>query len=160
MKALFLDIDGVLNEAAFLSRLRDKGIVIADGEWDWRDHIDPERVAVLNRVLEETGAQVVISSSWRVRYRIYEMQQMLEEMGFRGQIVGETMRLKGHERHVEIKRWLTAAFKAPEAFAIVDDDPDAGVGLEQYFVRTTGAAGGGLRDDHAERLIQILGRSR
>jgi hypothetical protein len=159
VKVLFLDFDGVLNDATFLGRLADRGLIIVDGEWDWRDHIDPERLTILNRVLDETGAKVVVSSSWRCRYPAEELQRMLVELGFTGQIVGDTPRLFGHDRYVEIRRWLTWAYPPPVAFAIVDDDPDAGVGFERQFVRTSGGPGGGLRDEHAERLIAILGRS-
>lgn len=159
MKVLFLDIDGVLNDATFLERLADRGLVVVDGEWDWRDHIDPERVTILNRVLAETGAVVVVSSSWRCRYPADELQRMLEELGFTGLIVGDTPRLFGHDRFVEIRRWLEATPRMPSAFAIVDDDPDAGVGFERVFVRTSGGPNGGLRDEHAERLIEILGRA-
>lgn len=46
-KAIFLDIDGVLNDDHF-------GI-----------KIEEERVALLAKIVKETGASIVLSSSWR-----------------------------------------------------------------------------------------------
>jgi hypothetical protein len=61
MKYLFLDIDGVLNhEEWYRERVRNR----KRNEW-WEDCFDPECVKRLNRILEETGAKLVVSSTWR-----------------------------------------------------------------------------------------------
>lgn len=52
MKVLFLDVDGVLNAHEF-----DPDVLCGQ--------IHRDKVAVLNRVLRETGAKVVLSSAWR-----------------------------------------------------------------------------------------------
>lgn len=63
MKYLFLDIDGVLNhEDWYVNRIgkyRD-----SFKEW-WEECFDPECVKRVKHILEETGAKIVISSSWR-----------------------------------------------------------------------------------------------
>jgi len=58
---VFLDFDGVLNHAAWLEKLFLKGI----DEWSPGMSFDRECVARLNRIIDETGALVVVSSSWR-----------------------------------------------------------------------------------------------
>ena len=64
MKYLFLDIDGVLNhEDWYVNKVKayKKGHV----HW-WEDCFDPECVKRLNQILDETGARLVVSSSWRL----------------------------------------------------------------------------------------------
>ena len=61
MKYLFLDIDGVLNhEEWYKERVQN----LKRNEW-WEDCFDPECVRRLNNILQETGARLVVSSSWR-----------------------------------------------------------------------------------------------
>ena len=54
MKVVFLDIDGVLNSVAF-DRERTNG----------QGNIDKTRLPLLKQILDETGALIVLSSSWR-----------------------------------------------------------------------------------------------
>ena len=54
LKILFLDIDGVLNSARYDAlRLPDQG------------NIDETRLPLLQRIIGETQAKIVLSSSWR-----------------------------------------------------------------------------------------------
>ncbi len=62
MKYLFLDIDGVLNHEEWY---RERVYALKRKEW-WMDYFDPECVRRLNNILQETGARLVISSSWRM----------------------------------------------------------------------------------------------
>jgi len=60
MKLIFLDIDGVLATQA--TRY---------------NYLDVECVARLDRVLEATGAQIILSSTWRLGLDVSECQAML-----------------------------------------------------------------------------------
>lgn len=155
MKVLFLDIDGVLNSSAYLLALAkaDPGVKVVDGGWDFTDHLDPARVMKLNAIVDATSCNVVLSSSWRCMRSIGEVQRMLRHRGYTGRLSSTTPRLMGHERHVEIRRWLEG--KPVDRFAILDDDQDAGVGFGHWFVRTAD----GIEDEHVERVIEVLGRS-
>ena len=62
MKYLFLDIDGVLNHEEWYSN---RVHTLKRKEW-WEDCFDPECVKRLNNILKETGARLVVSSSWRL----------------------------------------------------------------------------------------------
>ena len=59
MKVIFLDIDGVLNSDEYLDKVKNSDIQGIE-----RD-IDVEKVKLLKRAIDETGARVVLSSSWR-----------------------------------------------------------------------------------------------
>ena len=64
MKYLFLDIDGVLNHEEWY-RNRVNIYKIFHKYW-WEDCFDPECVKRINIILQETGARLVVSSSWRL----------------------------------------------------------------------------------------------
>ena len=61
-KVIFLDIDGVLNTEKYYNYLRDNGL---DTDDYFGNLFSPEAVENLQRIIETTNAQIVISSSWR-----------------------------------------------------------------------------------------------
>lgn len=64
MKYLFLDIDGVLNhEDWYINEVR-KNPIKYKNRWVLAQ-FDPQCVQRLNKILDQTGARLVISSSWR-----------------------------------------------------------------------------------------------
>src|SRR3954470_14695500 len=77
MKTIFLDIDGVLNSVRFYRERKLRG---KRREVD-SDEICPLHVAQLNRILEATGAQVVLSSTWRKFTPLPEMAEILRSKG-------------------------------------------------------------------------------
>lgn len=71
-KIIFLDIDGVLNTERQHDRCVNEGITPVDG---FGYAFDPIAVANLKRIVEETGADIVISSSWKL-WGLDAMQRM------------------------------------------------------------------------------------
>lgn len=112
MLLIFLDFDGVLNSVPFMERLQER--LQAEGKpLATRYTIDPVAVELLNGLIEETGAKVVVSSSWRKLFDVPELQAILVEQGFRGNIVDVTPDLsrepvtrsnQKHERGHEIEQ--------------------------------------------------------
>ncbi len=98
-KVLFLDIDGVLNSEAFVEsrgpRPSGKGL-----ELDlW--HLDRNAVALLQRIVDETGCMVVVSSDWRREPFKPGFQRTCDALlasGLRGRPVGATPVLTDVER--------------------------------------------------------------
>ena len=55
MKILFLDIDGVLNSRAY-DRKRN---------WSELTNIDETRLPLVKKIIDKTGAKIVLISTWR-----------------------------------------------------------------------------------------------
>lgn len=77
---LFLDIDGVLNSARWFS-VRAGGDN-RDGLTREEYQIDPDAVAILNRILGATGAHVVVSSTWRLLHTPTAIHRILRRRGY------------------------------------------------------------------------------
>lgn len=159
MKIIFLDFDGVLNSWEFQEReiARDpsiKGGVIG---------IDPLAVARLNRIVKETGAYVVVSSTWRrleETNTVRKLQELLDSKGFEGRVVGRTAVLWSGHRGREIDHWLEDQDQRDwrsndvESFVILDDDSD----MEPHMSRLVQTSmDDGLQDRHVDQAIYMLG---
>lgn len=149
---LFLDFDGVLNTTPYL-------LGFGAGFLKRSEELSLEHVARLNQVLAQTGAKVVVTSTWRIGSTIDELQALLDSRGFIGEVLGMTPDLF-HEnarraRGEEISRWLEDHEDLHVSlYAVVDDDPGAGVGHEGRFVLTSDSLG--LTDLEAARLVTLL----
>lgn len=148
MKVIFLDIDGVLNSKRFFlgSKIDSK--------------IDPNCVSQLNTLIEETGAKIVISSSWRITHSKKEIREALAEHGFKGSIIGytETLDVWGNgpaPRGVEIKSFLQKNNRIKN-YVILDDESDMLFDQRNNFVQTSGDEG--LTQNDVSKCIEILSK--
>lgn len=149
-RVLFLDVDGVLNHLGIWKIGRP-------------NPIDPECVARLNEVLGKTKARVVLSSAWR---GLRSLEAKLRKSGalkrkyprdWRTPQLHSTSKggiIMARVRGDEIAAWLA---RHPEVnrYAIVDDDGDMLAEQMPYFVQTD-FHDGGLKQEHADRLVEIL----
>src|SRR4029077_8535713 len=98
MKVIFLDIDGVLNRCDTqrppLTHQEPLPIPIA-----------PECMGRLNQLVAETGAKIVISSSWRLYVRWQDLGPALARHGPVGDVIGETPDLVNDS--IWLERWHT-----------------------------------------------------
>lgn len=105
MKIIFLDIDGVMATSQCWGRGN-------DNKWD-AYMFDPKCVAVLNSILIETGAEIILSSDWKHHYSLTEMRDIFTHNGVIKGPIGFTpssktytaMNLEGG-RIDEIHEWL------------------------------------------------------
>jgi hypothetical protein len=119
MKIIFLDIDGVLNSENWYRR-RFKEIDTKDilGKYPYYE-FDPKSIEQLNRIISETGAKIVVSSTWRASYSVDDLQTLLNTVGLKGEVIDKTphMSTKGVDsnentvgyttpRGCEIEWWL------------------------------------------------------
>ena len=149
-KIIFLDVDGVLNyKECWRKRppLSHPSIVFAK-----------ECIEQLNRIIEETGAKLVISSTWRFYKEHYEALTTESISGIKGEFIGETPDLlpdvtRETSRGLEIKEWLEE-FGEPCKFIIIDDDDDMS-DIIDHLVQTD-FEGLGLTEKLADVAISML----
>ena len=136
-RVVFLDIDGVL--APIL-------------RWDRYGDLDPGCIKVLNEIVADGGAAVVVSSTWRYGKTVAELQEILESEGFTGRVLDKTpIGAAGADRGDEIAAWL--AEHAVDGYVIIDDHADMGT-LRTHLVQTHPARG--LAPADATRALAIL----
>lgn len=145
IKILFLDFDGVLTSDAntqkcVLEHRRENLFGI-----DW---FDPDCVAALRKIVDETGAVVVISSSWRELGRD-KLLYLWKELDMPGVLYGTTPEWVLTKKEA-IEQWLSD--NEHDAYAILDDDV---LGLPNQ-VKTNPRKGLSLED--AVNTIDTLNR--
>lgn len=153
MKIVFLDFDGVLNSHWYMlefPREWNSGMAV-EGQ------IDPESIELVNKIVEATGAVVVISSAWRLIRPVEQLTTMLKNKGFKGEVIGITPDLAhlDKRRGDEIQEWIgTSPLKDQiESFVILDDNSDM-VHLTDRLVLTGYTVG--IEEHHVEKAIKIL----
>lgn len=96
MKVIFLDIDGVLNcETAYKSgECNYVKWNWADGREDHHQSFYSKSKELFNKLIDETGAKIIISSTWRSS-GIEFMKRVWELEGMKGEIIGVTPNFRG-----------------------------------------------------------------
>ena len=141
-RVIFLDIDVVLNPKW----------------WDRKKHVDiyggafdPKAVANLAQIIEKTGAEIVISSSWKF-LGLQTLQKMWKDRNMPGTILDITP--DGDNKGLKIDEWLLKHEGQISGYAIIDDENDMQPEQQGHFVQTNLQFGITLKD--AERVITIL----
>ena len=151
-KIIFLDIDGVLNSSDFDDHCRKEYWLDPPTE----EILDAEAIMTLRYIVDQTGAEVVMSSSWREYPEAKWKAIMLLDL-YGVQVVDSTPILPGPRqwdyRNNEIKAWLD---QHPEVtnYLILDDLPMTYAEQARHQVLTTMQKG--LLREHADKAIQIL----
>lgn len=136
---IFLDIDGVINPLCnYNCTYNVFGESFPSVFW-----IEFKNFVFLKRIIKDTNAKVVISSSWRADKPYLEI---ILELFYNNRIdvIGTTPCFgKKNERYKEIKQWLedNKSNYNIEKFLIIDDQKDAGIGFEDNFYQTDGSTG-------------------
>lgn len=157
MKIIFLDIDGVLNcESAYRNgECQYQEWIWEDGRKDHYQRFCVRSKELLNKLIDETDAKIVISSTWRhsgieFMKKVWEMEEMS------GEIIGITpsLRTKGLDipRGLEIAYFLNNDLQfnhinwdkgiqqeymdksGVENYIIIDDDSDMLYNQRKHFV--------------------------
>lgn len=135
-KVIFLDIDGVLN--SLKTFVKHPFSMLG---------IDKQYVKIFNRIIEETEAKVVLSSTWRHNPN---WKKIMKDNGLKCDFLGRTGDLNGI-RGKEVKKWLE---EHPETtkYAILDDDSD--FYSSQPLFKTSFKTG--LTEKIADKIIKYL----
>lgn len=140
-KLVFLDFDGVLNCDVSVSQL------------GTRYKFWPPSIKALNELLAQSGARIVISSTWREHWTLSENAALLEQAGLLpGRIVGKTS-VSGGERGNEIDCWLKSVPYPVESFVILDDKDDMAM-HRQRLVQVDPKTGLGIKE--ARQALEVL----
>jgi hypothetical protein len=161
-KIIFLDFDGVLNSQLYYTSGRHGARTIS-----FAHDIDPESVKNLNYIIEKTGAKVVVSSTWRLGRTVEELQSILEQNGFVGEVIGTTKDLRHGEgggsilRGNEILCWIKehqdligTSSGDYHHYVILDDDSDMLYWQRHNLFLTDGYCG--LTPNMAYRIARFL----
>lgn len=151
MKAVFLDIDGVLNSYSYdMKRTENDG------------NIDKTRLLVLKQVIDKTGAKIVLSSSWRVHWDKdpdicddigKEINSVFWEAGL--EIYDKTPKVGYLERAEEVRIWLKDN-PGVTSFVILDDNGYGWGDLSKNLINTNYRIGRGLDQKHVLDAIKLL----
>lgn len=158
-KVLFLDIDGVLNPKWWdRGKPTDKYGVL----------FEAKAVANIEKIIAETGADIVISSSWKCM-GLSELQKLWRERKLPGRIIDITPDLLSEElllnpdlnnddvlynRGCEIRGWLSKHGDEVSNYAIIDDMDDVLPEQQSHFVWTDEEVG--LTEGNTVQAIMIL----
>ena len=121
-KVILLDIDGVVNSEI------NQDDNFRKGRWSTHNLImDPEAMACLKEIVDKTGAEIILSSTWRYPDEdgsFASKENFVKQLFDFGMfLTGETPQLQEYDRAAEILTYLN---EHPEVthFVILDDDLD------------------------------------
>jgi hypothetical protein len=157
MKVIFLDIDGVLNSETFL-------------KCNPNEAIDRKSVSILKKIIDVTGAAIVMSSAWRLWFDDDMMpkegySQLLYDIlhEFDIKLFGKTPDFSteeirtnktfSHVKAKEIIAWLKENHNI-DKYVVVDDLDLRDEEINKHLVRTNGHIG--ITEEDALHIIDIL----
>jgi len=150
-KYLFLDIDGVLNSFddynttgnEFIKNLKNISFVTSK-----------KQMSILNKIVEEYNPTIILSSYWRTRYSLEELNNIFRENNFVGKISGITSK-KGEEhkdRWNQIKQYIDE--NKVNDFIILDDNEITRTDKKiNNFIKTNSYEG--LTEKHLKEIQKI-----
>ena len=113
--------------------------------------LDQRAILCLQDIVFVTGAEIVLSSSWRISsLRTKQLKEQLLPYGL--EIIDRTISDARGERGDEIKEWLS---RNPDVshYVILDDDDDMS-DIKDHLIQTTFR--NGLLPEHAAKAIEML----
>ena len=160
-KILFLDIDGVLNPKWWICKKPSDRYGVL---------FESDTVANLEKIIVETGADIVISSSWKLM-GLSDMQNMWKDRKLPGKVIDITPNYMSEElllnadmndtdidslyiRGVEIKGWLALRGAEVSNYVIIDDMDDILSEQQSHFIQTDPEIG--ITDFDAKTAILLL----
>jgi len=141
---IFLDFDGVLNNARFLMNNTNQ----------WPHFLMVEKIDILNRILDQTNANIVFSTSWRENFTTIQLIDIMEQAGFKHGIrcIGKTPITFECNRALEISEYVSA--NSVDNYAILDDNANELHGQLKKTVLIDNQTG--IMDENIELVLAML----
>lgn len=137
MKVIFLDNDGVIclsnNWGSRYKKQKKWGgrkmsMVVRDMPVEYRfDNFDKKAIKVLNEILEETGAEIVVSSDWRHHATLEELGEYYLSQGILKAPIGVTKRLGECDQTEDFpwsRQWDLEQSRSLEIHQYLKDHPE------------------------------------
>ena len=166
-KIIFLDFDGVLNTEHY------QGLLQYHGK-SWQDEygafFDPNAVQQLKRIVDATGADIVIESSWKY-HGLDAMKELWEIRNLPGRVIDITPSSVSDEylsnvdldnldasmfhcKGLEISSWLSEKGQSNTRYVIIDDEYVVLESQSSNFILTNPYEG--ITEEQANQAISIL----
>ena len=97
MKAIFLDVDGVLNNKLFLKKRR---IILKENKGIYIPRLDDKNFIALKTLVERTNAKIILSSYWRY---YFDKNLMPNNNGLHNHGKDLTLKLRKHNLSLKDK---------------------------------------------------------
>ncbi len=169
-KYIFLDFDGVLNSENNFSKLQQQGLPFADM---YGYLFDSSAVECLRKIIEQTNAEIVVSSTWRIE-GLQHLQTMWEERNLPGKLHSVTPfcqlpfididmdidellekgKISCGSRGTEIAEWLSTKSPREYTYVILDDLNDMLPEQKEHFVQIDPKTG--ITEKNIPEIIEIL----
>ena len=153
MKVIFLDIDGVLNSDEYIDKIKKLNVNTI------KRKVSVNKISLLKKAVDATGARVVLTSSWRYRRDGTLLKGLLLKYG----ICADSTPFMDNKRGLEIKKYLLDNPDV-EDFVILDDevfdsfDEELIKHLIKISDKNGRGFGEGLLPKDVDRIIERLGR--
>jgi hypothetical protein len=153
MKIIFLDFDGVMDTAYYDHVLSKEGKPGCD---EYGCIFDPNCVKNLKHIIDETGADIVVTSSWKYLMSYQDFLEMWEARNLPGFVTDVTpVPVERRNRGDEIDAWLEEC--RTECQYVIIDDLEANNFNEHQIPRLLVVNPFfGIDEDIAERAIAML----
>lgn len=139
MKVIFLDNDGVIclsnnwggrtkKWAKYRSANPESSNLLRESPVDIRfDDFDKKSIKILNEILEETGAEIVVSSDWRFHATLEELGEYYLSQGISKKPIGFTKKLgqfQEPENFPWSRQWNLEQSRSLEILQYLKDHPE------------------------------------
>ncbi len=135
MNVIFTDIDGVFNLA-----------ISSKKNWNYSS------IEIYNRICEEFDLKPVITSTWRTKHTIKELQRVFDYWGIDTPIYDYTPILYSEPRGIEIDTWLRE--NPCDKWVVIDDNVSGITPFVGNVVKCRGWLG--LTEDEYVEIKKIL----
>lgn len=140
------------------------GVMVPASSWKRPDFLDDgfpvfsyKATKALQRIISETAADIVLTTSHKSKYTLEEWKNIFTERGLKTNRISRlTENTNHHTRKEEITNWFTANNNVHD-FIIIDDDKSLNAlpkFLKEKLIQTSATVG--LTDELADLALTIL----